>query len=134
MKLRVIFASVVASAVLAASTPQLASAQAPTVEQLTARIGDLERRVADLEQRIRALQGVQAAARPERPAVSGSSLDIGNWRRLDMGMTMPEVSRLLGEPVRVDALGNINWLYQSGGMVTFDPRSKKVQGWQEPSR
>jgi hypothetical protein len=133
MKHRVLLAVCLVFVFLTASTPRQALAQVPTVEQLTARVAELDRRVAELEHRLRILEG--PTARPENPAVRGNWRDIANWRKLQAGMTMDQVSDLLGPPEKVVASGPMALWYfgkGGGGNVTF--MSNKLNGWSEPSR
>jgi hypothetical protein len=115
-----------------------AKAQESEVQVLNRRVEQLERRVAELERR---LQAVDASPQPTRldatRSAPGDWKEIGNWRRLRQGMTMDEVSALLGQPDRVDVSGFAWWTYgtgSDGGSVTFDARSQKVTAWSEPRR
>ena len=118
------------------STPM--KAQEPDTLALNRRVEQLERRVEDLERRVRALEAPSQRLQADtaRPA-SGDWKEVGNWRRLRQGMTMADVSTLLGQPDRVDAMSVvIIWYYgdASGGTVTFDAQSQHVTGWSEPHR
>jgi outer membrane protein assembly factor BamE (lipoprotein component of BamABCDE complex) len=133
MKPQITFASFLAVVFLAAVSPRQAWAQAPTVDQLVTRVAELERRVAELEQRLRALEVPEVTARPENRAVRGNSEDIANWRQLRVGMTMEQVSNLLGEPDRVVVIGLTTWHYPNRAHVMFNPQSR-VSGWEERHR
>jgi len=118
--------------------PHAAFSQSPSAEQLLARVRQLERRVDELEQRLRRIES-QKESQPatETRAPTGNWRDIDNWRRLKIGMTMNQVSDILGRPEKVDAgLSLIFWYwgYPSGGEVFFDNDTNKVRGWSEPSR
>jgi hypothetical protein len=134
MRYRIILANYLAFACLAAFSPRPALAQVPTVEQLVTRIAELEKRIAELEQRLHAVEGLQTPTRPENRAVRGNARDLGNWRQLQLGMTMNQVSELLGQPERVSAIITISWSYPNRGSVVFNAQSKTVMGWEEPSR
>ncbi|MBU1146916.1 MAG: hypothetical protein KKD11_01030 [Candidatus Omnitrophica bacterium] len=71
--------------------------------------------------------------------VSGSKL---KWRRLQKGLSEPQVSDILGEAKRVDAYASsppfIQWTYPNGGSIRFYrsgmffSRQFRVQAWKEP--
>lgn len=114
-----------------------AEAQEPDVQTLSRRVEQLERRVAELERRS---QASEASARPPRVdatrSAPGDWTQLRNWRRLRKGMTMDDVSTLLGQPDRVDVVGLTLWTYGSvadDASVTFDAHSQ-VMGWSEPRR
>jgi hypothetical protein len=115
-----------------------AKTQESEVQVLNRRVEQLERRVAELERRLQALDASPQAPRLDAPRPApGDWKQIGNWRRLRKGMTMDEVSALLGQPDRVDAIGFTTWTYGTvfaGGNVLFDERSQKVTAWSEPHR
>lgn len=119
-----------------ACAPTAISAQQASTDSLARRINVLERKVSDLEIRIRELEVLIANEPPRSPAMTSiMSRDIQNWRQLRAGMTMEQVRALLGEPERVDNLGPWTvWRWESMGAasVSFDNRSRKVQGWSEP--
>jgi chromosome segregation ATPase len=59
-----------------------------------------------------------------------------NWRRLRKGMTKAQVKKTLGPPGKItadDFYGDI-WYYPdaTGGSVSFDEDSERVDGWEEP--
>ncbi len=96
----------------------------PRIEKLEEAVRVLERRVATLEEQLR-----------QRSSTSGVPPDKANWRRLERGLSQPEVEKLLGSPTKVDAFGSFtvwHYGYPSGGRVQFDGRSQTVSGWQEP--
>jgi hypothetical protein len=133
MNHRIKVASCLAVVLLTAASPRPAWAQAPTVEQLAARIAELEKRVLEFEQRLRALESPQVTARPDNRAVRGNSRDIANWRQLRVGMTMDHVSDLLGQPERVVVTGLTTWYFPNRAHVMFNLQAK-VMGWEEPSQ
>lgn len=101
----------------------------------------LDERVRDLERRVERLEKIEkqpAAATGSSPTAvpSEGSRRLENWRSLRLGMTEADVRTILGEPHRVEVIGFITWYYdaQERGVVRFDPRSGKVQGWSEPRR
>jgi hypothetical protein len=115
-----------------------ADAQGADVQVLNRRVEQLERRIAELERR---LQTFEASPQPPRldatRAASGDWKQLGNWRRLRQGMTMDDVSTLLGQPDRVKVVVLTEWTYgrfPDGGSVIFDAQSQKVIGWTEPRR
>jgi hypothetical protein len=122
------------------AVPGQARAQQAKVEELKRRVekleqlvGQLQRRVADLESQI---QGRQERKQPV--VAKGNWREIGSWRSLRRGMTMEQVTEILGEPEKVDA-GSlfIYWYwggYPSGGSVHFNTDTNRVAGWDEPSR
>jgi len=56
-----------------------------------------------------------------------------NWRSLEVGMKQPQVTELLGEPVKVIKGVKTFWYYPNmyGGHVSFDDKGS-VSGWKEP--
>lgn len=102
------------------------------VEKLEQLVGQLQRRVADLESQV---QGRQERKQPV--AAKSNWRQIGSWRSLRRGMTMEQVTDLLGEPGKVDAGSTFifwYWGYPSGGSVHFDTDTNRVAGWDEPPR
>jgi hypothetical protein len=94
------------------------------IERLEETIRTLERRVSLLEEKSR---------QPNASAVPSS--DKGNWRRLQRGMSGPEVERLLGPPSKVKAnVAATTWHYGHplGGYVSFGARSQTLDAWSEP--
>ncbi|MGA2770344.1 MAG: hypothetical protein ABSG26_05975 [Bryobacteraceae bacterium] len=102
------------------------------VEKLEQLVGQLQRRVADLESQI------QERQQREQPIVAkGNWHDIGNWRRLRFGMTMKQVTELLGEPEKVEAgsvLIHWSWGVYPFASVDFYAGTGRVEGWSEPPR
>jgi hypothetical protein len=111
-------------------------AQDSAVEVLSQRVEKLEHQVAELELRLRALEAPAQPARVDATrAAAGDWKQLANWRRLRQGMTMDDVTMLLGQPDRVNASSYlVLWYYGdiSGGSITFDARSQKASGWSEP--
>lgn len=71
------------------------------------------------------------AATPRASTSSGGDPSkLANWRALRKGMTGDEVRALLGEPVRIEGGGFMNWHWDRGAKVTF--WQEKVYGWDEP--
>lgn len=125
------------AALLSASLPAVAVAQMTATDSLLHRIDVLERTTTDLEWRVRELEAlIKGEPALDRPIqASSKSRDLQNWRRLRRGMTMDEVRALLGEPERVDAMGELVTFWRwgsSGATVQFDGRSNRVNGWSEP--
>ena len=93
------------------------------VQQLEETVRVLERRVADLEAQLR-----------ERSALAPVASDKVKWRKLQKGMPVGDVEKLLGSPSKVDAYGSFTvWYYGDypvGGQVQFGNRA--VTGWREP--
>ena len=89
---------------------------------LKQRITELERRVANLEQR---LEKIDADDRWKDPIL---------WRRIKKGMDQDQITRLLGEPARVEAQIFATWYYhptsKRHSFVWFD--EGKVLGWEAP--
>jgi len=56
-----------------------------------------------------------------------------NWRSLEVGMKDTQVTRILGEPVKVIKGVRTFWYYPNlyGGHVSFDEKGA-VSGWKEP--
>lgn len=56
-----------------------------------------------------------------------------NWRSLEVGMQEAQVTKILGEPVKVIKGVKAFWYYPSmyGGYVSFDEKGS-VSGWKEP--
>ena len=56
-----------------------------------------------------------------------------NWRSLEVGMKEAQVTKILGEPVKVIRGVKTFWYYPSlyGGHVSFDEKGS-VSGWKEP--
>lgn len=90
----------------------------------------LERRVTALENRVTNLESLSSIGTNQR---LNSTSSVNNWRKLEIGMTMAQVRRLLGEPKRVDNLGFIiMWSIEGGGTVSFS--GNRVESWSEPYR
>lgn len=118
---------------LAASIPAIAAAQDTSPGALIRRIENLERANADLERRVRALESVIKSEPLRSQPVPDSTkwLDLANWRRLRVGMSMKEVRALLGEPERIEGGAFTYWRWTDANVVFF---SGKVNGWSEPKR
>jgi hypothetical protein len=56
-----------------------------------------------------------------------------NWRSLEVGMKETQVTKILGEPVKVIKGVKTLWYYPNmyGGHVSFDEKGA-VSGWKEP--
>lgn len=115
------------------------------VVALEGRVGQLEIVVSRLMERIIALEGQLRAAPPAAapptataPAQTGNWQNRANWRQLQRGMSMQDVTRLLGEPHTVDANPfTITWEwgeFPTGARVLFDAERRRVDGWTEPGR
>lgn len=119
---------------VATCVPTVAVAQNALVDSLRRRVDSLERRTSALEGRVSALEALVGAQIPTSqpvPAPAGSQA-LANWRRLDRGMTMDQVRKLLGEPTSVGATGQLTmWSYPDYAQVTLV--SAKVNGWSEPT-
>ena len=96
------------------------------------RVTKLEETVRQLEQRVAALEG------QSRDTAKSASVptELVNWRKLQNGMAMADVERLLGSPTKVDAhISFTTWYYgesRTGGQVEFNTKSQTVEGWDEP--
>lgn len=113
-----------------------AKAQQSEVQRLSQRVERLERRVVELERRLQSVEPAPTVQSNAPRAASGDWKQIDNWRRLRKGMTMEDVSNLLGRPDRVDASVLTHWSYgeiADDARVTFDPQ-QRVMGWSEPRR
>lgn len=134
MRLAAVLAALVSSLV-----PAVALAQKAAIDSVLLRVQQLERTTVQLEQRVIKLEAL-IRNEPSRglPASPTSDVrNIQNWRRLRLQMTMDEVRTLLGEPDRVDVLGPFTtwqWDYPTGGRVSFDSESGRLNSWSEPSR
>ena len=86
-----------------------------------------------LESRIQKLEGGGSG---QKVKSSIGSSKKANWRKLKRGMTLNEVTELLGEPgdISVYSSGGQTWWYPNalGGKVSIT--DDKVDGWSEPSR
>lgn len=105
-------------------------------QSLDDRVRDLERRVERLEKIEKQPTAAGAGGPSPTAGRSEGSRRLENWRSLRLGMTETDVRNILGEPNRVEVIGFITWHYddQGRGVVRFDPRSGKVEGWSEPRR
>jgi hypothetical protein len=56
-----------------------------------------------------------------------------NWRNLEVGMKEPQVTKILGEPVKVIKGVKTFWYYPNmyGAYVSFDEKGS-VNAWKEP--
>jgi outer membrane protein assembly factor BamE (lipoprotein component of BamABCDE complex) len=56
-----------------------------------------------------------------------------NWRSLEVGMKDTQVTKILGEPVKIIKGVKTFWYYPNmyGGYVSFDEKGA-VSGWKEP--
>jgi hypothetical protein len=56
-----------------------------------------------------------------------------NWRSLEVGMKETQVTKILGEPVKIIKGVKTLWYYPNlyGGHVSFDEKGA-VSGWKEP--
>jgi outer membrane protein assembly factor BamE (lipoprotein component of BamABCDE complex) len=94
------------------------------VDKLEETVRSLERRVSTLEDQLR-----QRNATPSIPP------DKVNWRRIKRGLSEAEVETLLGNPTKVETLGQFTiWYYgeRDDGEVQFDGERRTVSGWREP--
>jgi hypothetical protein len=116
-----------------------ARAQQAKIEELERRVEKLEQLVGQLQRRVADLEGqIQARQQRGQPVVAkGNWREIGSWRRLRRGMTMEQVTEILGEPEKVDAgpvLIYWYWGYPGGANVNFEADTGRLDGWSEPSR
>jgi hypothetical protein len=85
---------------------------------------DVEKRLDDLELRVKALEAISQQTQ-RTPSTTRSP-----WRQLAKGMSPNEVHALLGEPDRIEAGPFDDWMWKSGGRVTF--MDGEVHRWSEP--
>ena len=116
-------------------TPCLA--QQDRTKLLEQRVAALERVVLMLQQRVAKLEAaLERPYKSVRPGVAkGNWREKSNWRRLRKGMTMDQVTELLGEPEKVRAGSYLTvwyWGHPGGGSVDFDGETSRVDGWDEP--
>ena len=91
----------------------------------------LEQRIVQLEARL--LPATETA--PTGIVRTGHWQDKANWPKIPKGISMKEVSALLGEPEKVNsgtALVFWYWGYPGGGNVRFGTETGLVEGWTEP--
>jgi len=125
---------VVSLIAISMALPRVAESQDTELAELQTRVTRLESLVAALIHRVSELEGSDQSAERPAPVVRREAgwRDRSNWRRLQKGMSMAQVTRLLGEPDQVSTLTyTIIWRF-GGGNVTFDARSNRVDGWSEP--
>lgn len=90
----------------------------------------MEAMEANLQKRVTELERQSS----NRGIATSASVPSGKeaWRRLEKGMTMPDVRGLFGEPRSVTAGAALSFWYYAGlSDVMFD-RSNRVVGWTEP--
>ena len=122
-----------------------------SIAELKSVITELEREIISLEARISALErtyeyvlkilsrrNTTPALRPldseiqPAPTEEGPRTDKQNWRRLQKGMTREAVTRILGDPERINRYSTWeSWNYPGFGYVTFDENGR-VRSWSEP--
>ena len=99
-------------------------------------ISALRQKNATLEAKVKELETQLKQCTEERNRLF--SEDLGwqnkkNWRTLEVGMKEPQVTKILGEPVKVIKGVKTLWYYPNmyGGHVSFDEKGS-VSGWKEP--
>jgi len=118
------------------SAPSLGHAQ-EAKRPLEQRVAQLERLVKELQQRLSELEARLAASPAKTPRVANPAdwSEKTAWRKLRKGMTMDEVTSLIGEAEKVSSQPLIvfwYWGYPGGGQVEFDADTNLVVGWSEP--
>jgi len=102
---------------------------------------NLEQRVATLERKVAALETkvstpTTSGATTQRPAATSGEVELwkdkSNWRKLERGMTMDQVRRLLGEPRTVDVNGiSKYWRYSTSFSPHVHYINNRLDGWDE---
>ena len=99
-------------------------------------VSGLKEKNAALEARVKELEALLKQCKEARE--NQFSEDHGwqskkNWRSLEVGMKEPQVTKILGEPVKVIKGVKTFWYYPNmyGGHVSFDEKGV-VSGWKEP--
>ena len=114
-----------------------AGTQEQEIEAVKERLAKMEKTVDQLVKRIVELETIIKRRQEQDLPVTqkGNWRDLKNWRRLQVGMTMEQVSELLGEPEKVNMIAGSAfwyWAYPGGPSIHFS--ASKVSGWSEPSR
>jgi len=99
-------------------------------------ISTLRQKNAALEAKVKELEALlkqQTEARKNQFSEDRGWQSKKNWRSLEVGMKQPQVTELLGEPVKVIKGVKTFWYYPNmyGGHVSFDDQGS-VSGWKEP--
>lgn len=99
-------------------------------------VSELREKNAVLEAKVKALEALLKQCKEARE--NQFSEDHGwqskkNWRSLEVGMKEAQVTKILGEPVKVIKGIKTFWYYPNtyGGYVSFDEKGS-VSGWKEP--
>ena len=99
-------------------------------------LSTLRQKNAELEARVKELEAQLKQCTDERN--KQFSEDQGwqskkKWRSLEVGMKETQVTKILGEPVKIIKGVKTLWYYPSlyGGYVSFDEKGT-VSGWKEP--
>jgi hypothetical protein len=96
------------------------------------RITQLEQEIQTIKLRLSKLESMQEVqADISKPTGNSDGWKSqSSWRQLVTGMTPNDVTRILGEPARLNGGGVATWYYQNRGYVTFI--SDKLSSWSEP--
>jgi hypothetical protein len=99
-------------------------------------ISTLRQKNAALEAKVKELEALLqqcTEARNKQVSVDQGWESKKNWRSLEIGMKDTQVTKILGEPVKVIKGVKTFWYYPNmyGGYVSFD-ESGSVSAWKEP--
>ena len=105
-------------------------AQPDDAAKLRAHVEELEARLADVETRVRRLEAPQAKPATAAPLAP----ETQRWRALSMNMSREAVRGALGEPMRIEGGSSEYWYYSGkshlGPYVVF--YNGRVSRWKEP--
>ena len=105
-------------------------------------ISDLEQTITQLQNQVKELHSSQKS---NRQGTSNSTIqysekwkNLSNWRQLKKNMSSGQVVRILGQPIKVDAIKGFRtyWIYSQNqygsreSYVIFE--DAHVTGWEEP--
>ncbi len=106
------------------------------------KFSDLEQTITQLQNQVKELHSSQKSNRQD---TSNSTIqysekwkNLSNWRELKKNMSSGQVVRILGQPIKVDAIKGFRtyWIYSQNGygsresFVSF--KDGKLIGWIEP--
>lgn len=99
------------------------------IEGLKHKITELEKRIKDLEAILKIYHGPD----DQKSEEAYGWLNKKNWRKLKKGMTIAQVRKILGEPVKTVEGARTIWYYPSfyDNYISFDEKGN-LTGWNEP--